>query len=204
MPAFPMGIEICKTAQGLAVIKKPGMELVIWRRTLSSDLQTWIERLDASCLPDIRVLVQPRDLHAALEPHLEDCVMPAGEMRDLLLHDIAALVTAFATITGRAWVDVRLKRVNTDACWKFHRDSVETRLLTTYRGHGTQWVQPINADQALREQTCFKGKIEQLQAHDVAIFRGSSAGRGRGIVHRSPPILGTGQTRLLLVLNLAQ
>ena len=40
-----------------------------------------------------------------------------------------------------------------------------------------------------------------LHRNDVAIFKGSAAGSGNGIVHRSPPIVGTGHTRLLLCLN---
>ena len=198
---FGAGIETCNAAEGLAAISNPGMELVIWRRALPMCLQTWLERMDASCFPDMRVLVQPSDLRRAVEPHLDDCGMPPGDVRDLLLGDVDDLVSAFARITQSDLVDVRLERVSHDACWKFHRDCVEARLLTTYRGPATEWVQPHDAARALREQTRFKGPIERLRIHDVAIFKGSCTGPGSGIVHRSPPIAGTGQTRLLLCLN---
>jgi hypothetical protein len=85
-----------------------------------------------------------------------------------------------------------------------HRDCVEPRLLTTYRGPGTEWVQPCHADRAVRAQKRYAGPIERLQRHDVAIFKGCCVGEGRGIVHRSPPISKTGLTRLLLCLNTAQ
>ena len=98
-------------------------------------------------------------------------------------------------------VDVRLERVSHDSCWKFHRDFVEARLLTTYRGPGTEWVQPIHAERALRAQKRFKGPLEHVRGNDVALFKGNCAGPGSGIVHRSPPIAGTGCTRLLLALN---
>ena len=98
-------------------------------------------------------------------------------------------------------VDVRLERISHDSCWKFHRDCVEARLLTTYCGSATEWVQPIHAEQALREQKSYNGPLERLRVHDVAIFKGNRAGPNSGIVHRSPPIVGTGQTRLLLCLN---
>ena len=195
------GIETCDAAEGLAAIGKPGTELVIWRRALPLRLQTWLERMDAARLPDIRLLVQPRDLRRAVKPHLDDCGMPPGDIRDLLLGDVEGLVSAFARITQSDLVDVRLERVRNDACWKFHRDCVEARLLTTYRGPATEWVHPHDAERALREQTRFKGPLERLGIHDVAIFKGSCAGAGSGIVHRSPPILGTGCTRLLLCLN---
>lgn len=195
------GIEVCEVSEGLGAINKPYMELVIWRRALPLCLRTWLERMDASLLPDIRVLVQPGDLRHAIKPLLDECGMPTGDMRDLLIRDIDELVSAFAGITRSDLVDVRLERVSHDACWKLHRDCVEARLLTTYRGPATEWVQPIHAERALREQKQFKGPIEHLRNHDVAIFKGSCAGPASGVVHRSPPIAGTGRTRLLLCLN---
>ncbi len=199
--AFGVGIGTCDAAEGLAAIGDPGMELVIWRRAQPRRLQAWLERMDAPCLPDIRVLVQPRDLRRAVEPHFDDCGMPPGDVRDLLLGDLDVLVSAFARITRSDLVDVRLERVSHDACWKFHRDWVEARLLTTYRGPATEWVQPIDAERALREQKSYEGPLERLRVHDVAIFKGSCVRSGSGIVHRSPPVAGTGCTRMLLCLN---
>ncbi len=196
-----VGIGTCNAAEGLAAINRPDMELVIWRRALPLCLQTWLERMDASRLPDVRILARPSDFRRDIEPHLDDCGMPPGDMRDLLIGDVDDLVSGFSKVTRTDLVDVRLERVSHDACWKFHRDCVEARLLTTYRGPATEWVQPGHAEAALRAQKRFKGPIEHLRAHDVAIFKGSCAGPGSGIVHRSPPIAGTGRTRLLLCLN---
>ena len=195
------GIETCSTRYRLAAINVPGTELVIWQRALPLCLRYWIEQTAASNLPEIRILVQPGDIRPALEPLLDRCGLLADDMRDLLVGDIGDLVHAFADITRSEHVDVRLERVNHDACWKFHRDTVEARLVTTYRGPATEWVQTAHAQRALREQKQFKGPLERLGHHDVAIFKGSCAGPNSGIVHRSPPIAGTGCTRLLLCLN---
>ena len=195
------GIATCDAAEGLAAINEPDMALVIWRRALPPRLQTWLDQVDASCLPHLRVLVRPGDLRRAVEPHLDEAGMPAGDMRDLLVGDVEDLVSAFAGIARSGLVDVRLERVSHDSCWKFHRDYVEARLLTTYRGPGTEWVQPIHAERALRAQKRFEGPLEHARGNDVAIFKGNCAGPDSGIVHRSPPIAGTGCTRLLLALN---
>ncbi|MCY4230815.1 MAG: DUF1826 domain-containing protein, partial [Alphaproteobacteria bacterium] len=173
------------------------MELVIWRRALPLCLQTWLDQMDPSCLPDLRILVRPGDLRRAMEPHLDEIGMRPGDMRNLLIADVHDLVLGFAGITRSDLVDVRLERVSHDACWKFHRDCVEARLLTTYRGPATEWVQPVHAERALHTQKRFKGPLEHMRSNDVAIFKGSCAGPGSGIVHRSPPIADTGCTRLL-------
>ena len=198
----PDGIRFVKMHDGLAAITEPATELVIWERSLSGEFQTWLDELELSRLPNLRVLVEPQDLRRVIEPHFDNFGMASGKMRDLLIGDIEALVSTFSAVAQSSLVDVRLDCISHDACWKFHRDTVETRLLTTYRGPATERVLPENAAQALREQKKFKGPIEELRDHDVAMFKGSEAGTGRGIVHRSPPIVGTGCTRLLLCLNL--
>lgn len=197
----PGGVSICRSVDGLADVRKPGTELVIWRRTLPANLTDWLGRQAATSLPDLRMLLRPEDLSGALEQELDECGMQGGAMRAALVADVVALARCFAHITRSNLVDVRLERVSNDACWKFHRDCVEARLLTTYLGPGTEWVPPAHADRALQKQKQYRGPMEHLEHHAVAIFKGSCAGSGSGIVHRSPPITGTGQTRLLLCLN---
>lgn len=199
--ALMHGVRTVQTRDGLATINEPGTELVIWQRSLLPSLGNWLDRLDVANLPHLRVLVQPGDLRAAVEPLMDKHGMTASNMRDLLVDDIGWLVRAFAIITGSERVDVRLERVDHDACWKFHRDTVEARLVTTYRGPTTQWVQMAQAEQAIAEQKDYQGPLERLGDHDVALFKGNCAGPNSGIVHRSPPIAGTGLSRLFLCLN---
>lgn len=194
-------IAICKERDRLADIGKPGTDLVIWRRTLPPGLTGWLDRVDASCLPHLRILVDPGDFRQAIEPELDASGLPRGNLRNRLVEDIADLVSAYADITGCGLVDIRLESIDHDACWKFHRDNVEARLLTTYRGPATQWIRPHHAQRALHAQQDYDGPVEHLRINDVAIFRGSSASPDEGIVHRSPPVAGTGQSRLLLCLN---
>jgi hypothetical protein len=195
------GIKVCSTRAGLASIKESNTELVIWERSLPFGLQDWINHTDAASLPDVRILVKPSELWSALEPLLDKSSLRANDMRNRLLADINNLVIGFANIIQSNYVDVRLNRISHDACWKFHRDSVETRLVTTYRGPTTEWVRQANAERAVKEQRKFKGPLEKLGDGDVAIFKGRFTSLNRGIVHRSPSIAETGLTRLLLCLN---
>lgn len=199
--ALTAGVRAVDRLDGLATINDPATELAVWQRSLPSCFRDWVDRLDAVTLPHIRILVQPGDLRCALVPLLDACGLVPCDMRDLLVDDIDDLVTAFSDITRSAWVDVRLERVEHDACWKFHRDTVEARLVTTYRGPTTEWVQMAHAEKAIAEQRGFDGPLERLGDHDVALFKGNCAGPNRGIVHRSPPIAGTGLARLFLCLN---
>ena len=195
------GIEFCDTRAGLRSINAPDTELVIWQRSLATGLQDWIDRTDVASLPDVRILAKPDEIRPALEPELDDCGLRAADMRDRLVTDVTNLAVEFADVTKSDYIDVRLERISHDGCWKFHRDSVDTRLVTTYRGPTTEWVRHEHAQQAIDQQREFKGPLERLVSGDVAIFKGNRTGPHKGIVHRSPPIAGTGLTRLLLCLN---
>ena len=194
-------IETSRSMDGLAAIGEAHVELALWRRALPAALTAWVEALDPDVLPHLRVLVTPGEAPAVLEPILDAGGTPAGAMRDLLVQDIADLVAAYAGIARTDLVDLRLERIEHDACWRFHRDCVAARLLTTYRGPATEYVRPRDADRALRDQRDYDGPLERMGTDDVALFKGSCSGNGSGIVHRSPPIEGTGAARLLLCLN---
>ena len=194
-------VQTVQSRDGLYAICNSATELVIWKRSLPAQLQTWLGQMNIHQLPHARVLVKTSDIRRAMEFTFKNYGVRMQHFTDLLIKDIEGLALVYAEITGEEMVDIRLERVRDNACWKFHRDNVKTRLLTTYRGPNTEWVLPEYGEQALRQQLQFEGPIESLAPHDVAIFNGCSSASGSGIVHRSPPIEGTGYTRLLLCLN---
>ncbi|SUS07282.1 conserved hypothetical protein [uncultured Defluviicoccus sp.] len=191
----------CETAAGLGALNRPGVTMAIWRRSPPVCPARGSARRAAGALAQLRILVRPADLRSALTPLFAGAGLSGGEMPDLLVGDIEVLVSAFSGIAKCDLVDVRLERITDNACSKFHRDNVDLRLLTTYRGATTQWVAPAYAAQALREQKAYTGPLERLQVHDVAVFKGRSGDPEEGIVHRSPPIAGLGLVRWLLCLN---
>ena len=186
----------------LGEILQPDVALAIWCRRLPLPLAAWLRSLDSACLPDGRVLARRRDVPAALGELMDRSNTPAAPQRAELRRDIAQLAELFAGIMSTDLVDLRLESIHGDACWKFHRDHVAARLLTTYRGPGTQWVEPRYAVRAITEQEAYDGPLKQLAPHAVGMFRGDALPGLRGVVHRSPPIAGTGAVRLLLCLNL--
>jgi len=125
------------------------------------------------------------------------CGTPPGAPADWWIEDVADLAERFAGLAGEDVVDVRLERISTDACWKFHIDNVAIRLVTTYQGPGTEIVPDARREEARSLQRDYAGPLDRLTAGDVAIFRG---GQG-GTVHRSPPIAEAGVDRSVLCLN---
>jgi hypothetical protein len=177
-----------------------GVGLCVWRRRAPSDIVQALDALASADLPSGRVLVRRRHVEPAVAAMLESTRLAGASLERFLVEDIAMLAACFARAAASDLIDVRLEAITHDACWKFHRDRSRLRLITTYRGAGTQIVPHANVDKALQVQRAYLGPIVQLPAFAVALFKGDQADEG-GVLHRSPPIAGTGITRLVLCLD---
>ena len=113
----------------------------------------------------------------------------------MLTSDTAALAEIFADLMRTHFLRLRFDVINTNACRKFHIDTVTARLICTYRGTGTQYGFPIDDTDPPRVFTATTGAPILLRG------RLWPERPNAGLRHRSPPIEGSGQTRLVLVLD---
>lgn len=189
------GVAFADAAADLSAIHRPDCAAVIWRRSLAADVQSWIDALAPAQLPDARVVVRPRDVGTAVAEICDACRTPACAERDMLADDIAALADVFAEAMAARYLRLRLEVVVTNSCRKFHIDNVKARLICAYRGTGTQYGAAIDEADPQR--------IEVVQTGAPILLRGKKWPTHpiSNLRHRSPPIEGTGETRLLLVLD---
>jgi hypothetical protein len=188
---------IAGNAAALDAIRDPEISLAIWGRALPVDLSALL----TAEIGQVRLTSDLEDLPVLLREALGDTGYPVGAMRSALEADITQLAERFAAVMRCDSVDVRLERITTDACRKWHADYVTARLITTYVGQGTQW---IDSDAGAACDCGDPHDIRQLAAGEVAIFKGRHWDEDRAAIHRSPPIEGSGEQRLLLVINPAE
>ena len=176
-----------EAANVLARIWEPDVHLAIWRRPIANDLEG-LSDLIWDHIDDINELVSIETLLSDLPALLE----AAGYAQFVkpLTQEIVAIGERLSEIMECAKLRLRLEVVETDACRKFHADNVAVRLLMTLSGPGTQWVR-AEADRS----------IEVLGMSEVGLFKGRIWAEEPRILHRSPPIAATGETRLLLVID---
>jgi hypothetical protein len=181
----------------LAAIADPAINLAIWRRPMAPALAMDTRRLLAEAAGDVRLTTAP----AALADGLSGAVAAAGwPAAPALVADVAELARVAAPLMQTAALDVRLEIITGDACRKFHADYVPLRLITSYAGPGSQWLSNEDAA-ALADGTAIDQlDVRQLLAGEVALFKGRLR-TDTPIIHRSPPIAGSGQKRLVLVIN---
>ena len=190
-----VGVGVADSPEGMNLIHAKGAAATIWRRQPSREFQAWIDGLDPACLPEARMVLPARAVREAVQHVCSQAGMPAAKQLDVLVDDVAALADVFAAIMGVQYLRLRLDVVNDNACCKFHIDAVTARLVCTYRGTGTQYGLSTDGQEPKRVFT--------VPAGCPIILRGTlwPDPPQSGLLHRSPPIEGTGETRLLLVLD---
>lgn len=188
-----------ETAEGLRRIGEEGIDMVVWEREVEEALEGYISLFEREKEDRIYRAKKAEEFEAFFQEKKQKD--PLGYRA--FVKDIEAIVGWFLKITDDPEPRLRLDRVQSNGCRRFHVDSVVYRMLCTYLGPGTEWVSAEDLD---RECSCpldhvKPSKIRRLSRFSVAILKGKKKGGERQIYHRSPPIEGTGEHRLLLCLD---
>lgn len=188
------GVLSVNGPEDMGAIRLPGVGGVICQRRLPETVLHWLETLPAEMLPAARVLVRPGEIASAVTLACDETGLPDAPERRILIDDIAALAATFGEMTRAKWLRFRLDVVTTNACRRFHIDRVTARLVCTYRGTGTQYGVARNDVPAT---------IHTVPTGSPFVMRGTlwPAQPDPHLMHRSPPIEGTGESRLMLALD---
>lgn len=180
----------------LGRIAEPGQAAAIWTRGRSRQFADWIDALPAENLPGLRVECPVVRVAEVVEVACANAGLPVSCERGDLCADVALLSDRFGRLTGCDRLRLRRDVVTNDACRKFHLDNVPARLLCTYRGSGTEY--------GLKRAEGDPVPVMRMRCGDAGLFCGGTwpGAQRSGVVHRSPPIAGSGETRLLLVMDL--
>ncbi len=134
--------------------------------------------------------------------------------RDFCL-DIAHLTAAFSELFDLKRVGLRLRTLDQPMCPRFHVDSITCRLVCTYGGVGTEWLEDAYVDRRLLGRASAGLKDEEsglildldafgtMRAYAVGLLKGSAweGNEQHGAVHRSPGVTHQLPRRLLLTLD---
>lgn len=191
VPSVAIGDDV----SSLSDVLHPSCSAAIWRRQAPPFVQTWLDDLHVDTLPNGRVVVHSDAVSKTVGQLFDMANMPDGPERQWLQEDITSLAETFSNLMQAEYLRLRLEAVKTNACRKFHIDAITARLVCTYRGTGTQYG--VSANGAAPD------RVFTVPTGAPILLRGTlwPADPASGLLHRSPPIEGTGETRLLLVLD---
>jgi len=174
----------------LTEIFDPEIQLVLWQRAPVTSIESYLDTLGSAVGPALRTTFE-----TGQTPTLAG--WPAGAGRDALATDIAMLAELYGDLLGCPQIGLRLEILNQAMCPRFHVDRVGIRLLCTYRGPGTQWLDDSKVDRQLfwlgepdKQPPSGDAMAESAAPHTVALLKGSlwQGNSHRGIIHRSPAV----------------
>ena len=189
------GVALAAAPTALEAIRDSACAAVVYRREVPRDALDDLAAIPAESLPQARVVLPPDSVASTVVQLCEIAGTPKGPGRDWLETDIPQLADLFAKIMDTKYLRLRLDPINTNACRKFHIDAITARLVCTYRGQATQY--------GTAEIGSEPEKVFQVSTGSPILLRGTRwpVTPAADLLHRSPPIEGTGETRLVLVLD---
>lgn len=189
----------------MAEIMSPGVNAVVLERARPSMTETlrYLTSVKWSPLQMVFEAGDDLDLIAAeIDFHLD---LPTKDAT-VFYSDLSWIVQGYLSATRSRLIGLRLETVDFDNCQNFHVDKVHLRLVTTYAGAATEWLENedvIRGGLGQRDNSQVArvgGRVRAFATGWVAIMKGENfpGNRGNGFVHRSPSILGKGERRILL------
>ena len=208
MPALPTVQQATgPTPDVLARILDDGVNLAIWQRQLPvhiSDFGALLLSFDEPLADSISI--EMCNEHAS--PNLQGLASRFNDLEGYagFISDISWLVSAYSCLLGAKRIGLRLRALDKAMCPRFHVDHVPVRLITTYAGIGSQWLEEGAMERRclgqLQAEPTQATLIQQINQGEVALLKGEKwqGNEGAGLIHRSPA-LGQGERRLILTLD---
>lgn len=185
----------------LTEIFQDGVNLAVWQRRLPAQVEDFASLAVSlgQSLADQRVL----DVNEHEPPQLPGLLQEAADLHGYegFVADVKWLVSAYTCLLGARRVGLRLRVLQGAMCPRFHVDNVPLRLLTTYVGPGSEWLEEGVVERVgLHLAAAPVDNIRSLKPGEVAVLKGEKwlGNEGAGLIHRSPA---SEQRRLLLSLD---
>lgn len=184
LPAVPRQV-LAEDIQVLGEVLREGVNLAVWQRSLPAQIADFVETLLAQGEP----LAQSMTLemaHPDNEPNLDGLVAQYADLpgQAAFLADVAWLVRAYACLLDARRIGLRLRALDKAMCPRFHVDHVPLRLITSYAGVGSDWleegVMPRSRLGQPGAEPQDEALIQRLEAGHVALAKGRNGTAMRG------------------------
>lgn len=191
-------------ATELRGIRRDGVNALIWRRPGSEELLQARARALMAQEPGLKLDLQgrPDEIRTGL---LEE-VGPRPFDIHRLARDVEHLAQNLAVVARSVILRAQLEVVENQPCHLFHVDKLQLRMLCTYVGAGTEYVDDCHAERSRLGRGDNEGVLAghsplQIEPNHVILMKGERfpGVTGAGAIHRSPE---QGPTEPRLVLRL--
>jgi len=196
---LPTNLLLADSPDELLALRAPDKNISIFSWAAPTELREAV----ASRMPADLITGRWRVPKHASETLLE---LVDDQVTRSIMAGLLPAIAAYSQLVHGTHLEVSLEHTREQPCPLFHVDRLSYRLLCTFRGPGTQWLD----DRFVHRRFLGKGSnqrivryganIYEVDRFDVCVLKGESVPGGyrRGIVHRSPPVSPCDGTRWYL------
>lgn len=198
--------------QVMTQVYEKQFNLITLQRSLSKEIDAYCQALlESNSYINLRYVIDPEKSQGVL-----DTSLPDFKGRTAFIEDLVLLLDMYACLFNLEEVGFRLQVLDRAMCPRFHTDKLGCRLVSTYKGKGTQWLYNSDVDRSklgtgnmglsddksgvFSHPNC----IQSVLQGDVVLLKGDGwyDNEGLGIVHRSPPV-SQGEQRIVVTMDFA-
>jgi hypothetical protein len=165
-------------------LDSPNADIVVVSRPFDLEISKLVQ---AASIGEERIKITAARAQSIVSQHLGKMGLASPE----LLQDIVSAVELFSRMFDQRQVELRMEVTDQQACPKFHCDNVYVRMLITYAGPTTEYIDRWRPDEIQRAPL---GGLIFLKGHQHPTYQDQ-------MLHRSPPI-SSGKKRFSIVVNL--
>lgn len=206
----PASVAIGYEPTVLTRIYEKKINLTNYQRDLSDEIVAYCDALTEHKKHfNVRSVVPGGDIKGELNTFFPDYYGKPS-----FINDLSMLVEMYSCLFDLKEVGVRVQVLERAMCPRFHVDKLGCRLVSTYCGAGSEWLNEVGLDRSKlgvgsnglpdNESGLYTGKIQQATAGDVLLLKGDGwfGNEGAAVVHRSPT-MSSGERRLVVTMDFA-
>jgi hypothetical protein len=181
----PRGAIYADTMADLTAIFEPETQVCVHPRPRIPEIEGYLAE---PALGSWRGLRQVANRRAEADWRPTGLPLPPGQGREALARDLLFLMELYADLLGCPRLGLRLESLDRAMCPGWHRDRTGIRLLCTYRGPGTEWLDDTHQDLEPLNAPDRAEATGRAKAFDIVLLKGTLwQGNGNwGAIHRSP------------------
>jgi hypothetical protein len=187
------------TLADLTRIFMPETQICVHSPPGSPNLLGALAGLRASGRSGLRAVVR---LSADGVPDID--TLPPPFAHPALMRELAFLLELYGDLLGCAAIGLRIERLERAMCPGWHVDRTGIRLLCTWCGPGTEWLDDPGIDRRrLPGSAAGAPASGQARPFDIVLLKGSAwqGNAAGGAIHRSPQVVPGSGPRILVALD---
>jgi hypothetical protein len=194
-------LQRADTLADLTRIFMPETQICVHSPPGSPDMLGVFEGLHASGGCGLRAVVR---LSADGVPDIDTLPLAPPFAHPTVRRELAFLLELYGDLLGCAAIGLRIERLERAMCPRWHVDRTGIRLLCTWCGPGTEWLDAPRIDpRGLPGSAADAPASGQARPFDILLLKGSAwpGNANGGAIHRSPQVAPGPDPRILVALD---